>query len=90
MKRLEIIHLRSSGEAIESVTRRIRESIRMERSPSARVTVYRRSGIAADAGVHIRDLEHSEGKGPSDLGLRLASALREFGLVEHTVWEEMP
>lgn len=52
--------------------------------------LYRRVGISADIGIHI--VTRAGGPGtdgrPSPLGLRLASALREHGLVEHSVWEE--
>jgi hypothetical protein len=73
MNALEIVHLRSSGEPIETLGERIRESIEAE----------------TDVGVHIRHVKPRRGNGQSTLALRLASALRAFGLVEHTVWEEM-
>lgn len=87
MKRLEIIHLRSSGEPLDSLGRRIRESIAEETAET--VTLYRRQGLDTDLAVHIRHRTATEGQLPSDLGLRLASSLRTYGLVEHTVWEEL-
>lgn len=89
MNALEIVHLRSSGEPIETLGERIRESIEAEATDAEVVTLYRRQGLETDVGVHIRHAKPRRGNGQSTLALRLASALRAFGLVEHTVWEEM-
>ena len=83
MSTLEIIHLRSSGEPLEALTDRIRESIWAEGNDNQVATLYRRHGLDTDVAVHIR------GNGPSALAAHLAIALREFGLVEHTVWDEI-
>ena len=88
MSRLEIIHLRSSGEPLESLGRRIRESLGSGRE-DVEVTLYRRDGLETDVAVHLRHPEASGKAGPSRLGLRLASALRALGLVEHTLWQEL-
>ena len=42
-----------------------------------------------DIAIHIRHRHSNEGNGASTLAFNLASALRTFGIVEHTVWEEM-
>jgi hypothetical protein len=89
MKRLEIVHLRSSGEPIETLTDQIKESIWAEGNESEVVTVYRRSGLDTDVAVHIYHHESSVRDAPSTLAFNLASALRAFGLVEHSVWEEL-
>ena len=89
MRRLEIIHMRSAGESLESLIDRISESIRAEGQQTNVVTIYRRDGLETDLAVHIHHLEVPGAEGPSRLGLQLASSLRVFGLVEHTVWEEM-
>ena len=89
MNTLEIIHLRSSGEPIESLGERIRESIWAEGYGTEVVTLYRRHGLETDVAVHIRHREAQEENVPSALAFHLAHALRAFGLVEHTVWEEM-
>lgn len=88
MKRLEIIHLRSSGKPLESLARSIRQSIGEGRSGGEVVTLYRRHGLDTDLAVHILDSGQPATRGPSRLALRLASALRAYGLVEHTLWEE--
>jgi hypothetical protein len=86
--RLEIIHLRSSGEPIESLTDRINRSIGDGSEDACTLTLYRRHGLETDLAVHVRH-RAAQGKGPSDLALRLASELRAYGLVEHTVWEAL-
>ena len=88
MSRLEIIHLRSSGEPLAPLGERIRESIGVE-SRDTEVTLYRRHGLETDLAVHIRHLGVPGREGPSGLALRLASALRAYGLVEHTLWKEL-
>lgn len=90
MKVSEIIHLRSTGEPIESLGRRIRESIAAEGKTVEVVTLYRRQGLHTDLAVHIQYPVVSGRRGPSDVALHLAEALGAYGLVEHTVWEELP
>jgi len=88
MSILEIIHLRSSSEPIECLAELIRESMWDDGSHNGVSTIYRRAGLATDLAIHIR---HPEGgvKVPSRFGLQLVSSLAEYGLVEHSVWEEM-
>ena len=89
MIQLEIIHLRSSGEPVESLTERIKESIREGGKEASTLMLYRRHGLETDLAVHVRRHGTAGGEGPSDLALRFAAELRAYGLVEHTVWEEL-
>ena len=89
MIQLEIIHLRSSGEPVESLTERIKESIREGGEEVSTLKLDRRHDLETDLAVHVRRYGTAGGEGPSDLALRLASELRAYGLVEHTVWEEL-
>jgi hypothetical protein len=88
MNTVEIVHLRSSGESLESLAERIKESIWND-SGGATVTILRRNGLESDIAIHIRHRQVHEGNGPSTLAFNLANALRTFGIVEHTVWEEL-
>jgi hypothetical protein len=90
MTTVEIIHLRSSSEPAEALAERIKESIWMDGSNDETITVFRRSGLETDVAVHIRHRQSNGGSGASTLAFNLANALRTFGIVEHTVWEEMP
>ena len=89
MNRLEIVHLRSSREPIEALCNRIRESIGTGEEPAEVVTLHRRVGLGTDIAVHIHHLGVPGREGPSALACHLTSALRAYGLVEYTVWEEM-
>ena len=90
MSRLEIVHLRSSREPLEPLCEQINESVKSGGNHAEAVTLYRRNGLETDLAVHIRHSGVPGAEGPSGLGLRLASALRAFGLVEHTLWTEVP
>jgi hypothetical protein len=49
---------------------------------------FRHAALETDLSVHLHwKSEHPEQNG-SALGLRLAQALKEFGLVDHSVWIE--
>ena len=86
MKRLEIIHLRSTDGRLEDRVRSIlRLAATLER-PSE-LLIYRRERVPTDLSVHLVHRRSSE-ELPSQLGMRLASALREHGMVEHSVWTE--
>lgn len=88
MSTLEIIHLRSSSEPVESLAEMIRESMWEDGRQNGVSAIYRRAGLATDLAIHIRHPERGAAV-PSQFGLRLVSSLAEFGLVEHSVWEEM-
>jgi len=90
MSRLEIVHLRSSGEPLQSLADRIRDSIVPGDIGTEVVTVYRRQGLETDVAVHIRYNDTQGTDGRSALAFHLANALRTLGLVEHTVWEQLP
>lgn len=87
MKRLEIIHLRLAGALPTGLFEEIRQSTTNTRD-SASVRLYWRVNVENDVAIHL----HLEESGPdnqaSDLGVRLAAGLKEYGMVEHTVWVE--
>ena len=89
MSILEIIHLRSSIEPIGALTDHIRESIWAEGHGTDVVTLYRRHGLETDVAVHIRHRTEGGAPGSSALAVHLAQALKAYGLVEHSVWEEI-
>jgi hypothetical protein len=86
---LEIIHLRSSAESIDALTDLIRESIWVEGHGSDVATLYRRHGLETDVAVHVRHRGENGGAASSELAVLLAQALKAYGLVEHSVWEEI-
>lgn len=88
MKITEIIHVRLSAGMPQSLSEKIRKSIGPEISADV-FTIYQRDNLESDLAVHLHREESSTQCGPSQLGLHLASSLKEYGLVEHTVWKEV-
>ncbi|MCP4902094.1 MAG: hypothetical protein GY906_34440 [bacterium] len=89
MSRFEIVHLRSSREIVETLRDRIIDTLKDQGSTVAKISLYRRDGLETDVAVHISPIG-SEPEGlPSEIGLHLAAELRTYGLVEHSVWEEL-
>lgn len=90
-KWVEVITLRSVNRdrsAVESELRRLIADVKNQ-GQRPEIKGYSRSLIDSDFCIY---LEHRSGEiadRGSPLGVRLASALKEFGLVNHTVWIEM-
>ncbi len=91
MKSIEIITLQSAGNAIESAGDGIKMLMaNINQSPdSVKVRLYRHSAFTTDLSFHIHHESNHGRDQESALGLRLASALGEFGRVHHTVWSEV-
>ncbi len=89
MSQLEIIHLRASGEPIEAIAERIKESSASVQQDVDVIVVYRQVGLDTDLALHLHHRTLMPGEGASPSGLRLAAALSGYGLVEHTVWKEL-
>jgi hypothetical protein len=86
---LEIVHLRGGVGATDSLSDRIRDSLREGGHSHQVVTLYRRRGLNTDVAVHLRHGGPPGIAGGSALAIHVAHALKEFGLVEHSVWEEV-
>jgi hypothetical protein len=91
MKWLEIIELRSAGSnqaLLESQLQSLINKVDKETKKQA-IKAYSRVMIDTDFRIHLfHDSKKIENSG-SPLGLHLASALKEFGLVNHSIWIEM-
>jgi hypothetical protein len=86
---VEIIHLRSVHRLQREILQAIAESMRTITEAGPQVRLYAHLRVVGDLSVHLIHqfpdrLEHA-----SHLGLRLAEALKEYGLVEHSVWGEI-
>jgi len=92
MKWLEIIELRSvdsNRELLESQLQNLINELDKETKKQA-IKAYSRLMIDTDFSIHLfHDSKKVENNG-SPLGLRLASVLKEFGLVNHSIWIERP
>ena len=91
MKWIEVIELRSvnsNRELLELHLRTLLAAIEKATQQQA-IRSYRRVMIDNDFSIHLfHESTKVENKG-SQLGLRLASVLKEFGLVNHNIWLEM-
>ena len=87
MKTLESIHLRLAGPSPQSLVETIKKAVRSCSDPME-ARIYRHTRLQTDLIVHLHR-EAVEGSGSaSDVGIRLASLLRGYGMVEHSVWTE--
>jgi len=85
---MEIIHLRLASEASQELVDLIREAT--DSSPIATgIRIYRHAKIESDLAVHLDGDGAGGWDGASDVGKRLASLLRTYGMVEHSVWERL-
>ncbi|MCP5053916.1 MAG: hypothetical protein GY940_42505 [bacterium] len=90
MKWLEIIELRSVGKHQALVEQEFAElvtGVDPEVKPEA-INVYHNSILETDWSIHLHYESEQEDILKSPLGLRLAAALKEFGLVHHSVWRQ--
>ncbi len=91
MKWIEIIELHSvssNRELLKSQMRNLINEVDKEAKKQA-IKVYSRVMVDTDFSIHLfHDSKKIDNSG-SPLGLRLAAALKEFGLVNHSVWIEM-
>ena len=90
MKWIEIINLRSAGTPREVIEQKVPRSVSEQdrsKSPVA-IRVHRHATLDTDLSVHLLFESLGPEARPSAPGQRLASALKEFGLVSHSMWVE--
>ena len=91
MKWLEIIEFRSAGsdrKLLELQLQKLMNEVDKERKMQ-KIKSYSRVLINTDYSIHLFHDSKKVENGGSPLGLRIASALKEFGLVNHSIWIEM-
>jgi N-methylhydantoinase B/oxoprolinase/acetone carboxylase alpha subunit len=88
MRWLEIIHLRLAGKNPGALVDAIRKTVDSG-TDSMEVRIYRHAKLETDLIVHLHRNAAGGTENTSDLGARLASVLREYGMVEHSVWQEL-
>lgn len=87
MKTLEIIHLRLAGDSPQTLADVIHKSIGS--APAGMdIRIYRHTRLETDLTVHLHRDDTGRSDQASDVGTFLASLLREYGMVEHSVWVE--
>ena len=91
MKWIEIIELQSvdcNRELLESQLQQLINEVEKETNKQT-ITAYNRVLIDNDFSIHLIHNSKKAERTGSQLGLRLSLALKEFGLVNHSVWVEM-
>lgn len=90
MNYLEIIELRSSSKNYKILSEKLTNfTIDLNKEyENYSIRLYRHLKVETDWSIHVQ--YHSKGltTSPSPVGLRIASALKEFGLVHYSVWSE--
>jgi len=91
MKWIEVIQLRSVNcdrESLKTELQKLVNEVEKEKKKQA-IKIYNRALLSTDFCIQIvHDSNNAENCG-SPLGLRLVSALKDFGLVNHSIWIEM-
>jgi hypothetical protein len=91
MKWIEVIQLRSvdsNRERLQSILQRLIDEVDKGRKKQA-IMAYSRVLVDTDFSINISHNSKKVENGGSRLGLRLVAALKEFGLVNHSIWIEM-
>ena len=87
---IEVIEIRTTHNKLQLLEQGLGNIINGTeiRSKFQAFEVYRSGTVDTDFCIHL--VHNSEiNKCGSSLGIRFASALKDFGLVNHIVWEEM-
>ena len=85
---LEILHLRLAGRVSPLLPDAIR-SIAGKNARGVSIHIYQQEELETDLLVQLHYGADAGGEGTADLGERLASLLREYGMIEHSVWKEL-
>lgn len=88
MKWLEVIKLRSVGRDSGLLEELLLSIDRSRQDERVEMKTYRLAALETDLSVHLHWESGWPEKNGSALGLRVAQALKEFGLVDHSVWIE--
>lgn len=88
MKWIEIIKLRNAGEVPESLKVLLSGLLKNGPSGLAEARLYRHASWETDWTMHLHWETEQPEKNGSALGLHLSQALKEFGLIDHSIWIE--
>jgi hypothetical protein len=94
MKWVEIITLRSPAKINKQFVDELLKEVADSDSPSdtpkhlIEIKIYHHSVVETDLSIHIYWKSEPGSQNKSPLGLRFSSALRNLGLLNHSVWVE--
>jgi hypothetical protein len=88
MKWLEVIKLRSAGKDSGLLEEFLLSIAKFSQSGLIEMKTYRHAVLETDLSVHLHWESERPDQNGSPVGLRLAQAFKEFGLVDHSIWIE--
>ena len=91
MKWLEIIEIRTSHSLhskLESNLKSLMQEVNTQAEGQV-CRIYTQATLDTDVSIHLTHGSGTVEEGGSNLGLRIANYLKEFGLVHHSVWFEL-
>jgi len=89
MKWLEVIKLRAAGNGEGLLEELFREMNKAgQKRGLVEIRTYRHAALETDLSVHLHWESDRPDQNGSLLGLRLVQALKEFGLIDHSIWIE--
>jgi hypothetical protein len=91
MKWLEIIELRSVGARIELKESKLNYLIKelSESMKQVSVKIFNHATLESDLSIHLYHNSNHVEKSGSNLGLHLASELKNYAMVNHSIWTEI-
>jgi len=88
MKWLEVIKLRSARKDPELLKELLASIDEFSQSGLVEMKTYHHTALETDLSVHLHWQSEKLEQNGSTIGLHLAQALREFGLIDHSIWVE--
>lgn len=92
MKRAEVITVRSAvrdSEYIDTFVQELVSKVKNETNHKTTLQVFRHEKLDSDICIVLLHTGKNKKAGESVLGLHLATALKEVGLVNHAVWRKI-
>ena len=92
MNWVEVIHVRSSERETDQLMKtvqRLLDEVNEDKKTRA-INLYRRADLGTDLSLQLFHDSVREEIDGSQLGLCIAQALKSFGMVNHSVWIEIP
>ena len=91
MNWFEVIHLRITERETEKFVPIVQQLVdeAVKEGSCREIKMYRRALVDTDLSILLYHDTIKIEKNGSSLGLRIASALKEFGMVNHTTWFEI-
>ena len=87
MKWLEVIKLRGAGTGEGLLEELLRSLVKSGQSRElVGIKTYRHAALENDLSVHLHWESDRPEQNGTELGLRLARAFKEFGLMDHSIW----